>query len=187
MQRLTAELTEAVHLSQGHTRLYLPTEPLDNPTAAVTDKASQWPLALISLLLVLCTLGASHTWRRVAQLMTCGGMCRTWCSGLRASCCTGHGRLTSQTCLSGRMHCPFFFDDEVRAGDLPCVLGFPSQGRLHAQVKHVLNQQDTAGTKERDGPFAEIGFWQHRGDNLSGIQLQLGAPGERCRTCGYLL
>ena len=39
MQRLTAELTEAVHLSQGHTRLYLATEPLENPAAAVTDKA----------------------------------------------------------------------------------------------------------------------------------------------------
>ena len=46
MQRLMAELTEAVHLSQGHTRLYLPTESLDNPTVAVTDKASYSLLAL---------------------------------------------------------------------------------------------------------------------------------------------
>ena len=49
---------------------------------------------------------------------------------------------------------------------------------MHAQVKHVLNQQDTGGTREREGPLAEIGFWQHRGGNLSGIELQLDAPGE---------
>ena len=67
---------------------------------------------------------------------------------------------------------------------MPCSnrLGLHLEGQhkraLHAQVKHVLNQQDTAGTREQDGPLAEISFWQHQGDNLSGIRLQLDSAGE---------
>ena len=72
MQRLTAELTEAVHLSQGHTRLFLPTEALDNPTAAVTDKASSCPPGIPSMLPVLLHSDDTYIVDGGGQLMNCG-------------------------------------------------------------------------------------------------------------------
>ena len=37
--RLMADLTEAVHMARGHTRLYVPNEPLQDARAALSDKA----------------------------------------------------------------------------------------------------------------------------------------------------
>ena len=57
----------------------------------------------------------------------------------------------------------------------------------YMQVKRVVNQQDIAHAEDQAGPLEELRFWQHRGDDLSGICQQLDAPGAHATTTNRIV
>ena len=83
LQRVMADLTEAVHAAHGQTRLFVPSDPLDN--AAVADKARTH---------AVCPCPWS------SELKPATLAFRTWCSAWRACCCTGRAR--SRACWGRR-------------------------------------------------------------------------------------